>query len=254
MSSPFLENENTDFSTLQDGSTPLFPSTIGAADLTPGFPVKVNSDQLLYTTLLSTSDISGLPASIGDVTSDSGSATINNIATFNSTNGLHIKDSGISISTLGSYMPLAGGTFTGPVQMGTNVLTVNNMSTSGSTGQVWGNSSSGSTAGSIVIGDSSTGVGDVCILGHNSFNTSTSGQSTLVGINNSAGAGATQGICVGFDNFCENNGGQICIGALNTTQGLNSVCIGSGLLNSIANSVLIGATGQNLVNIRPLSN
>jgi len=296
MSSPFLSNNTIDFSSLQDGSTEIFASTLGAANFTPGFPVKINNDQILYPTLLDVSDISGLPSTIGDVISDSSSAVINNIATFNTVNGLHIKDSGVSIGSFGnvtsdslssivgdvvtynsvnglhiydsgtllsnlattsqlnSYMPLAGGTFSGPVQMGSNVLTVNHMSTTGLTGQVWGNSSSGSTAGSIVIGDSSTGVGDVCIIGHNSFNTSTSDQSTLIGINNTAAAGATQGICLGFDNFCENNGGQICIGALNTAQGLNSVCIGSGLVNSIANSILIGATGQNLVNIRPLTN
>ncbi len=152
----------------------------------------------------------------------------------------------------GVYLPLAGGTMAGPLDMALGTLTVNFMSDNGTDSITWGNSSSNfGGAGAIVIGDNCLLSGTAgSIFGDSS--SSADNQCSLFGIGNVAAAGATQGICIGASNNVSAQG-TICIGTSNQASAINAVSIGAGLNNSVANSILFGSAGggQDFVNLRP---
>lgn len=63
MGSVFLAS-GFDTSILSDGSVQIFASNLGAVDLQPGLPVKVNNDQQLESTNLDIADVNGLQAAL----------------------------------------------------------------------------------------------------------------------------------------------------------------------------------------------
>jgi len=149
-------------------------------------------------------------------------------------------------------MPLAGGTFTGRVDMGSNILSVNEMSNNGTTGMRWGKGSTHGGTGTIVIGDNSSlnGINEGTIIGKGSITLDT--QCTSLGMLNSMNAGSTLSTLVGYNNISGSEGG-ICVGFSSQSAARNGWCLGHGLTNVTANSLLIGSAeaSQNLINIRP---
>lgn len=166
-------------------------------------------------------------------------------------NGKEVQDSGVLLSSLATtsslaaYMPIAGGTFTGPVSMGTQIFTVNNMSDNGSNGMVWGSGSTASNIDSIVVGRNSSAFNDSCIFGRNS--TSAGQYGVTFGINNSSANNTPGNVAVG--SFCNasgdttpitGGGGAIALGYTVTASNREAIAIGSGITNNTASSLLLG--------------
>ncbi len=199
---------------------------------------------------------------LNDIISQAANGVINQIPVYAGTSRI-LQNSTVAISSLltsataaSTYMPLAGGTFTGAVDHGSQTLTVNNMLNNGSTGVKWGNGSTNSGGlSAILIGDNSTISGlDNVILGRDSLAQGT--QSSALGINNYCQTGSIQALCVGFNNATSAQG-ALCLGTTNIANALNAYCIGIGLTNSTANSILFGyptGSGVDIVNIRPSTN
>lgn len=180
-----------------------------------------------------------------------GTNAISNVTTLNGTN---VSDFATNTSVSATYMPKSGGMFTGPVQMGTQIFTVNNISDNGTTGMVWGSGSTASNISSLVIGRNSSATNDSCIFGRNS---SSAGQyGVTYGINNSSANNTVGNTALG--SFCNasgdttpitGGGGAIAIGYTVTSSNKESISIGSGITNNTASSLLIGGTAA-MVNWR----
>ena len=82
MSSPFLSS-GFDTSALSDGSIQIFASNLGATDLQPGFPCKVNNDQQIESINLEISDVNGLQAALTSVITNpfNGTLEVQNLVT-----------------------------------------------------------------------------------------------------------------------------------------------------------------------------
>ena len=167
-------------------------------------------------------------------------------------------DSGIAASSLsgGPFLPLAGGTMLGTLDMANQTLSVNNMSDNGS-GIQWGASSNAGNNDAIVIGPRSSTTTDSVIIGRDSSSAGTYG--VVLGVNSSSGNNTAGNVALGA--FCNasgdttpfsGGGGAIAIGFTVDASNKEAIAIGSGLNNSTASSLLIGGTAP-MVNWRTLN-
>ncbi|MES2577060.1 MAG: hypothetical protein V4589_05580 [Bacteroidota bacterium] len=197
-----------------------------------------------------------------DVITNSGSATVGRVATFSGNKtiqdgGTLLSDLATTASVSSTYMPKSGGAFTGAVDMGTQTLTVNNMSDNGTNGMHWGAGSAASNVDALVIGRGSSTATDSVVIGRNSGSAGTYG--VILGVNSSSGNNTPGNVAVGA--FCNasgdttpfsGGGGAIAIGFTVDATNKEAIAIGSGLNNSTASSLLIGGTAP-MVNWRPLT-
>lgn len=192
---------------------------------------------------------SSLTTSANSIVSGPGSAVVNNIPVFSNVSGKAIGDSLVPISSLsgGPFMPISGGTFTGPIQMGTQILTVNNMSDNGTNGMHWGAGSSATNIDGLTIGRNSGSSNDSLIVGRNS---SSAGQyGVMLGVNNNGTDASAGNVAVGtFSNV--SGGGAIAIGFTVDATAAGAIAIGTGIANPTADSLLIGSVNP-FVNWRP---
>jgi len=188
-----------------------------------------------------------------NIVSNTGTGTLNNLASFVSDKV--IKDSGISAST-GPWLPLAGGTMTGDINMNSHDLTNVNKITTSSTDVNIGQSNTMTTgASSLTIGASNTmggtGGGRSILCGsNNNTSTSTNGQSVIYGYSNNDSNASGGSFIYGFGNTNGTGARNIMVGRnLTVPDGVNEAfSMGFNLTNSTSNSLLVGGTGQ--ANIR----
>jgi hypothetical protein len=182
-----------------------------------------------------------------NIVSCTGAAVSGNVATFSGATGKVISDSGASLS---SYLPLAGGTMSGALNMNLNPIAVNTLDADTTAGLKWGNGTAIGANTSIAVGRNANAASNwSCVIGHSG--TALGASSTSVGFGNS-GAAVTQVAMLGTDNIAGGQG-SIAIGTANNVNARNAVAIGNTLTNATANSVLLGSTevGQDFVNLRP---
>ena len=92
MSNKFLQSS---IGNVTDGSVDIFGSSIGAANLQPGYPVKINSNSRLETQLLEISDTSGLQAALNSTIQNPVQANVNmNQYALTNANNVEIKTGG----------------------------------------------------------------------------------------------------------------------------------------------------------------
>lgn len=162
--SKFLQSR-PNLNAVLDGSLAIYGATIGATNLTPNFPVRVDPSRRLVATTLAQNDVTGLVADLGALQSKtqniSGDTTVGNTSfagVLQSTSA--VESNAFTMVQLGStpapvpsrgflwsdtsdqlhyatvgggdkvvttggaaYLPLAGGTMTGSIALGTNNLT-----------------------------------------------------------------------------------------------------------------------------------
>jgi hypothetical protein len=172
-------------------------------------------------------------------------------------NATNLSDSGIAASTLtgGPFLPLAGGTMAGDINMNShNITNVNDITTSSSTINI-GLSNTTSHTGSLSVGASNTAgtsAGGLSVVYGNTNNMSgsTNGQSIIYGSNNSDSNASGGSFIYGFNNTNGTGQRNILIGRDNTIpNGVNEgFVMGFGNTNSTSFSLLVGGTRQ--ANIR----
>jgi hypothetical protein len=182
-----------------------------------------------------------------DLVTGPASATNNNLCSFNLTTGKVIKDSGISTTSVtgGPFLPLAGGTMTGNLNMGVQNLTnVNSISTSSATVTI-GNTNTNPSTNSICVGSNNTipiPTGGISVLYGNGNNAggSLNGQNILYGNGNTDNNSSGGSFIYGFSNSNGNGSRNTIIGRGNTIpNGVNdAIILGSLATNSTSNSVL----------------
>ena len=306
MGSKFLGTGSNDLSALQDGSFVLNVASANIQSLVPNMPIRASATRELVSGLIGVSDCSFTPLTnpvAGDLNMNNNSITnaqqiglsqnsspstpsAGKLNVYNNGGNLRIIDSSSTIQTvattanLAAYLPLAGGTMTGSINLGGQEIT------NCAAYRMPFNSSP------VILGTSSTVGSDYCILagsvstidslstaatciGYGSTVTS-SNASTAIGstITQSASPGAVlvgsytkstnaiQGIAIG--QYAETKGNlSICVGGYAIANSQSAVvigngstssasaanCIGYGLTNSTANSLLFDAS----VNMRSSS-
>ena len=131
MANRFLNVNGSGGSNLNDGTTPIFASTLGAASLTASTALKTDANGLLVSTPLDIADVTGLASDLvlknelsfnEDDTHDTPPA--NQVKLYVKTNGkLYTKDDTGTEEEVGggtSFLPLSGGTLTGTTRIETN--------------------------------------------------------------------------------------------------------------------------------------
>ena len=131
MANRFLNVNGSGGSNLNDGTTPIFASTLGAASLTASTALKTDANGLLTSTPLDIADVTGLASDLilknelsfnEDDTHDTPPA--NQVKIYVKTDGkLYTKnDAGTEeeVGGGGSFLPLTGGTLTGTTRVETN--------------------------------------------------------------------------------------------------------------------------------------
>lgn len=227
-------------------------------------------------------DLASFSGATGKVVTDSGIVAANvaqntgagvtsgDLVVFSGTGGRLLTSAGTSLA---AYLPLAGGTMSGAINMGaqeinnlaairpaaTNVI-IGQTATVGSTSSVViGDASSSIGAGGTVVGaaSSTTGIGGIAI-GFTA--TATGNDSMALGYLASAGSGS---LAVGravsapttlaqvVGSYSTATGKSVVVGEQNNSVGTQADIFGSGIGNSTAQSLIIGTASY--VNIRPAS-
>lgn len=299
--SKFLQSR-PNLNAVLDGSLAIYGATIGATNLTPNFPVRVDPSRRLVATTLAQNDVTGLVADLGALQSktqnisgtttagntsfagvlQSTSAVESNAFTMvqlgsapapvpsrgflwsDTSNQLHYATVGGGdqvVSFGGPYLPLAGGTMTGSINMGSHDVT-------GATSIRFP-----TTGGKVIIGDSTAAASGVqstvvgCFSTSDSYDTTCLGNSlTLTSAPSSVmvGKGAvmnssSRAVLVGNDSglYTSNNAivigslsqantaaNAICIGGGSSSTAATAHCLGYGITNNTANSLLIDSSAN----------
>lgn len=220
--------------------------------------------------------------SVDNVVSNAGGSTGSNICTFSGTTGKVIQDSGISSASLigGPFLPLAGGTMSGPVNMGNNDINgifnvnfpgdINIYKYSGAPGNILigraGTTGSHAVTSILINATSSevNGPNQIVIGSQNSANTAQYPIAIGSGINSNGFASVTIGggdngivnpqaysVAIGSEMVLSSGANGICIGKqAGITGGVNNaISIGSDAINNTASSCLLG--DSSIGNIRP---
>ena len=296
MGSKFLGTDSNNLEVLQDGSFVLNVASANIQSLVPNMPIRSSATRELVSGLIGVSDCSFTPLTnpvSGDLNMNNNSVTnaqqiglsqnsspstppAGKLNIYNNGGNLRIIDSSSTIQTvattanLAAYLPLAGGTMSGSINLGGQEIT------NCAAYRMPFNSSP------VILGTSSTVGSDYCILagsvstidslstaatciGYGSTVTS-SNASTAIGstITQSASPGAVlvgsyakainaiQGVAIG--QYAETKGNlSICVGGQAIANSQSAVvigngstssasaanCIGYGLTNSTANSLLV---------------
>ncbi len=161
-------------------------------------------------------------SSVDQIVTNPGTSTAGNVAVFSDTSGNIITDSSASLS---QYLPLAGGTMTGDLNMNGHVITTN-------------------ANGDILIGNGATTSGtDGIAIGK----TATVGGTDSIAIGRGASTNSTSSIAIG-QGATSNGAPNTVIGTgASVLGGNNSTVIGSGASATSDNTVLVGrdSTGNN---------
>jgi hypothetical protein len=64
MGSKFISTSDGDFGAVSDGSLDILGASLGSQNLTPGFPIKIDSQRKLYSTALAISDVINLQSKL----------------------------------------------------------------------------------------------------------------------------------------------------------------------------------------------
>ena len=111
---------------LDDGTTPIFASTLGAASFTPSTAVKTGPTGLLTSTDLDVTDVSGLQTTLnGKLDLSGGTMTGNLVMSGAGISGLSDATTATEPATksqLDGKLSLSGGTMTGNLSIGTNTI------------------------------------------------------------------------------------------------------------------------------------
>jgi len=219
-----------------------------------------------------------------NLVSNQGGSTGLNVCVFDGISGKIIQDNGLLSTNLfgGPFLPLAGGTMSGPINMSTNnINSINNenftrdinlfkpnagtnivlgrVGTTGGSAQtsILFNISGSTIAGSnqIVMG-SSNNVGNFqySIAIGDGINSGGFGAVSIGGGNNGIINPQNNSVAIGTDMVLGSGINGICIGkAAGTTGSINNaIAIGSGAVNNTASSILLGDSA--LSNVRPNNN
>ena len=127
MSSPFLSS-GFDTSALTDGSIQIFASNLGATDLQPGFPCKVNNDQQIESTNLEISDVNGLQAALTSIITNPFNGTLEVINLVTAYDSTPVDLNNFVAATLNDLSDLKSNTqyitsSLGQTQISSNILT-----------------------------------------------------------------------------------------------------------------------------------
>lgn len=208
-------------------------------------------------------------ANPGPVTAPAGGLSLytnlNKLRYMDSTNAAFVV---ATTADLGSYLPLAGGTMTGPINMGSQSITgctALRMTATGNSVLV------GDATSAINTGNNCTVVGPSGANSNNSINTTVVGPAASATTANNAivigsgtyAAGAVSATVVGSGSAAVTGtniiilgpastgnagaGGSIIIGGLSNSTAASAHCFGNALNNSVAGSLLLDATA----NMRP---
>ena len=280
--SKFLQSR-PNLNAVLDGSLAIYGATIGASNLTPNFPVRVDPSRRLVATTLAQNDVTGLVADLGSLqsktqnisgtvtagnTSFSGvlqstSAVESNAFTMvqlgsvpapvpsrgflwsDTTDQLHYATvgGGDKVVTLGgaSYLPLAGGTMTGSINMGGQEVTNSSAFRVSGTNIIIGDSKTSATnTNSTAIGTNCSSTGDRSIsIGNSAYSFAQYG----IAIGANSGVNAAAGIAIG--SFTTSWGGNsTVIGASSTGNAFRANIFGDSLTNTTADSLLIRAAAN----------
>jgi len=299
--SKFLQS-SPNLNALLDGSLAIYGASIGATNLTPNFPVRVDPSRRLVATTLAQNDVTGLVADLGALQSKtqniSGTTTVGNTSfagVLQSTSA--VESNAFTMVQLGAtptpvpsrgflwsdtsdqlhyatvgggdqivpiggpYLPLAGGTMTGSIDMGgqeiTNTIALRFPT---GTGEVTiGDSVTDSAIASTVVGSSSiTSSADTQIFGYSSTIDGLSAGSTCVGKSSSVTSSSSAivmgrassiinssyGIVIGSTSGMTGATEAIVLGINSTSAATRANCIGRSISNSIANSLLIDSSSN----------
>jgi hypothetical protein len=208
---------------------------------------------------------------LGDVVGPA-SAVNNNVAVFDSTTGKLIKDGGAALS---AYLPLAGGTMSGDLNMGThevnNVAAIRpsiNSVIYGTSAAATGTSDNDVVVGrlatatnssdSVIIGYSAangggrycTNVGQTAITGTGDSNTAVGSGTSVTGsahestcVGAAAGSSGSDSTSVGFT-ATSTQSNCVVVGANSSATAAAAHCFGNSLTNSTAGSLLIAASAD----------
>lgn len=194
-----------------------------------------------------------------DIISCSTSQTTDNLVSFAGSQKV-IKDTGISAST-GPWLPLAGGTMSGNIDMGTQAI--DNCSAfqtpTDSSPILVGSSTYSFSPNTTVVGSVSSSFSpNTTILGGSSSIDSSSSNSVslgygntiqgstsalVVGSNSTVISGASESVVVGHNSSSTKNN-CVVIGANNSSSAVSAHCIGSSLVNGTAGSLIVDATSN----------
>ena len=157
MSNKFLSTNGTGDANLNDGTTPIFASTLGASSFTPSTALKTNASGLITSTDLDIADVTGLSSELDSKLNLSGGTLTGSVEVVDNLkyvtelemehqnahttpgsnssfmyvktdNKLYLKDSDgneVEVGGGGDYLPLTGGTLTGDLVVDDSILTIN---------------------------------------------------------------------------------------------------------------------------------
>lgn len=264
MGSKFLGTSTNDLSALEDGSFALNVATADIQSLVPSMPVRASATRELVSGLIEVADCNFTPLTnpaTGDLDMNNNNITntrqlalvqngdvstppVNTINIYNNSGPKYIDSSSnvytfATTDNLTAYLPLAGGTMTGPINMGGQEVTNSSAFRVSGTNIIIGDSKTNATnTDSTAIGTNCSSTGDRSIAIGNSSNSSTQ-FGVAIGANSLVNGSA--GIAIG--SYSTSSAG-IVIGSSSTSNAFRAHCFGSSLTNNTANSVLIGAAGN----------
>ena len=223
------------------GTTNQVNVTNGPGTITLSLPQDINTTSNPTFNDISINHINGKLAD--DLVSCSTSQTPDNLVSFSSSPN-YVKDSGISALS-GPWLPLAGGTMSGDINMGANdIANCNSFQTT-------------SDSAPILVGSSVSSFStNTTSVGSQSFIDSLSPQSVVIGYGNQCqtsdnpvviGTGSntlygSRSIVIGSGSRAVSSTDSVVLGSYSTSVGANAHCIGSSLSNSLAGSLLIDST------------
>ncbi len=198
-------------------------------------------------------------SAVDSIVTGPASATGDNLASYNLTTGKIIKDSGISTTSVtgGPFLPLAGGTMVGGINMNSNTITNVSSIAPDATNILIGTGATTSSLRDVVIGNTNAlgaSSNDTISIG-SSMTISSSKESVIIG--NNASCAGDNCVCIGKSSTIGTNSTNICIGssasigtgdtnvvigdtASVTSSGLHNVIIGASATASTNSNVAIG--------------
>lgn len=194
---------------------------------------------------------------VDNVVTNVGASTTGHVATFSDVTGKIIQDGGASLS---SYLPLAGGTMTGDINMnghginnvtliqtGTGNTLVGDSATGSSLAVAIGRNAAAGTNQGTAVGAAATANALAVAVGSSSV----CGSSNSVAIGDSASAASQFNIAIGQTANASGGPAAIAIGSNTVASGNRSIAIGDGASNGTGHSILLGDSA--IVNVRPNS-
>ncbi len=274
MGSKFLGTSTNDLSSLQDGSFALNVASADVQSLVPSMPVRTSATRALTSGLIGVEDCNFTP--LTNPTSvdldmnnnriintyqmsltqngDAITPPVGSISIFNN-GGLRFVDASnitYAVATTGdlaSYLPLAGGTMTGSIDMGGQEIKncgAFRISTAAMKTVIGSTATSAGSNYSTVVGGLSTVDGSSVsstIVGYGNTITASTAP-TILGVSCTASNNAINSILIGSTNTANNATSAVVIGNNSSSTANSGHIIGPYLTNSTANSLLIDSSAN----------